>query len=84
MTRLFREAVRLEVEEGRQHEPIAIFHKRRREKVGETVKRWRIDQGWWKRPVAREYFQVRTESGTVCELYRDLITGGWYLQRVYD
>jgi hypothetical protein len=22
--------------------------------------------------------------GMVCEIYRDLLTGAWYLQRVYD
>lgn len=84
MSKLFREAIRLEVEEGFQHKPIAFLYKGRRERVRGTLKRWRVVQGWWKRPVTREYFQVKTESGTVCELYRDLLTGVWYLQRVYD
>jgi len=52
--------------------------------VQETLKQWRVVQGWWKRPVEREYFQVKTESGTICELYRDLLTGAWYLQRIHD
>ncbi len=84
MSKLFREAIKLEVEEDTQHKPIAFLYKRRREQVRETLKRWRIVQGWWKRPVMREYFQVRTASGTVYELYRDLLTGAWRLQRVYD
>jgi hypothetical protein len=84
MSKLLREAVRLEVEEGCQHEPLTIFYEARRERVREMLKRWRIDQGWWKRPAAREYFQVKTESGAVCELYRDFFTGVWYLQRVHD
>jgi hypothetical protein len=84
MSRLFRKAVMLAVEEDCQHKPLAFLHKKRRERVRETLKRWRIAQGWWGRPMAREYFQVRTESGAVCELYRDLLTGVWYLQRIYD
>lgn len=84
MSKLFREAIRLQVEEDVQHRPIAFLYRRRREGVSETLKRWRVDQGWWKRPVEREYFQVKTESGAVCELYRNLLTGVWYLQRVYD
>ncbi|MFO7773584.1 MAG: hypothetical protein R6V59_06590 [Dehalococcoidia bacterium] len=84
MSKLFRAAIRLEVEEGLQHTPIVLFYKGKRERVTETLKRWRIAQGWWKRPVAREYFQVKTESGAVYELYRDLLTGVWYLQRIYD
>jgi hypothetical protein len=84
MSKLFKEAIRLEVAEGVRHEPTAFLYKGRREGVGETLKQWRVVQGWWRRPVEREYFQVRTESGTVCDLYRNLLTGVWYLQRIYD
>ena len=45
---------------------------------------WRISQEWWKRPVERDYFRVSTEDGVVCELYRDLLSGTWHLQRIYD
>ena len=84
MSRLFQQAIRLEVKEGVQHKPIAFLYKGRRERVSTLLKRWRITQGWWKRAVEREYFQIRTEAGIVCELYRDLTTGAWYLQRIYD
>jgi hypothetical protein len=84
MSKLFKEAIRLEVEEDVRHGPAAFHYKGRRAKVRETVKQWRVVQGWWRRPVEREYFQVRTESGAVCELYRNLLTGAWYLQRIYD
>jgi hypothetical protein len=84
MSKLFKEAIRLEVEEDVRHGPAAFLYKGKRAKVGETLKQWRVVQGWWRRPVEREYFQVRTESGAVCELYRNLLTGAWYLQRIYD
>ena len=84
MSRLFREAIKLEVQEDIQHNPVTFLYKERRVGVAETLKRWRVAQEWWKSPVEREYFQVRIESGTVCELYRNLLTGVWYLQRIYD
>lgn len=84
MSKLFREAIKLEVEESPQHKLITFLYRGRRERARETLKRWRVDQGWWKRSVEREYFQVKTASGIVCELYRNLLTGVWYLQRVYD
>jgi hypothetical protein len=84
MSKLFKEAIRLEVEEDVRHGPAAFHYEGRRAKVGETLKQWRVAQGWWRRPVEREYFQVRTESGAVCDLYRNLLTGAWYLQRIYD
>lgn len=84
MSKLFREAITLEVQEDAQHKPVAFLYNGRRVAVADTLKRWRVAQEWWKNPVEREYFQVRIESGTVCELYRNLLTGAWYLQRIYD
>lgn len=84
MTRLLQQPVELEVKEGNRFEPVAFPYKGRMVNTGQILKRWRISQGWWKRPVEREYFQIKTEAGMVCELYRDLIAGAWYLQRIYD
>jgi len=84
MSKLFQQPVKLKVREGNQHEPIVFLYNGRIEKVGHIIKRWRVSQGWWKRPVDREYFQIRTETGIVCELHRDLLAGVWYLQRIYD
>jgi hypothetical protein len=84
MSRLFQQAVKLEVKESDQHEPIAFMYKGRIEKINNLVKRWRITQGWWKRAIEREYFQIETQTGAICELYRDLLTEVWYLQRIYD
>jgi hypothetical protein len=84
MSKLFHKAIRLEVKEDARHRPIYFLHEGRRERVAGILKQWRVTQEWWKRAVEREYFQVRTEAGAVCELYRDLLSGSWYLQRVYD
>ena len=84
MSRLFQQAVKLEVKESDQHELIAFVYKGRIEKINNLIKRWRITQGWWKRAIEREYFQIETQTGAICELYRDLLTEVWYLQRIYD
>ena len=52
--------------------------------VEHIAKRWRVDQSWWRRRVCREYFLLRTESGLLVILYRDVLHGDWYLQRLYD
>jgi hypothetical protein len=84
MSKLFHEAITLEVKEDIQHRPIAFSYKGRREGVEEICQQWRASQGWWKSSIDREYFRVRTVRGIVCEMYRDLPTGAWYLQRIYD
>lgn len=47
-------------------------------------KQWRVDNGWWRLRVWREYFKLETETGLLVIIYRDLLTDKWYLQRLYD
>jgi hypothetical protein len=46
---------------------------------------WRVHSQWWTgQPVWRDYWEVTTASGLLCVLYRDLLDGGWYLERIYE
>ena len=42
---------------------------------------WRIDDEWWRQPIARSYMNVLLEGGRRVVLFQDLITGLWYLQQ---
>ena len=84
MSKLFHEAITLEVKENIHHRPISFLYKGRNEGVKEICEQWRVSQEWWRSAVDREYFRVRTVRGIICEMYRDLLTGAWYLQRIYD
>lgn len=84
MSKLFHDVITLEVQEDIRHRPIAFLYKGGKEGVEEICEQWRASQEWWKRATDREYFRVRTARGIVCEMYRDLLTGAWYLQRIYD
>lgn len=66
------EIVRLFVWEGRRHV------------VQGVANRWRIDLGWWRLRVWRDYFKLHTTTGLLVILYHDLLTDRWYLQRIYD
>ncbi len=55
----------------------------RREPVREVVNRWRVDDDWWRVPISRMYWVVTTPT-MLLEVYEDLCTGDWYLQRVID
>lgn len=46
--------------------------------------RWRIDDDWWREPVARAYFKVVSRSGLLCVVFRDEIRGTWHLERIFD
>jgi hypothetical protein len=47
-------------------------------------KRWRVDSGWWRMRIWREYFKLETETGLLVIIHRDLLTDEWYFQRLYD
>lgn len=53
-------------------------------RVQQVAKRWRVDLDWWQARVWREYFKLTTQTGLLVIIYRDLLTGDWYLQRLYD
>jgi hypothetical protein len=53
-------------------------------RVQGIAKRWRVDYGWWRRRIWREYFKLHTDTGLLVILYHDLLGRKWYLQRLYD
>lgn len=52
--------------------------------VQAITNQWRLDQGWWRLRIWRDYFMIETSTGFRLEVYHDLITDKWYLQRWYD
>jgi len=50
----------------------------------EDVREPRLD--WWAPTgeIHRVYYLVTTNRGLICEIYRDVPTGAWYVARVFD
>ena len=46
--------------------------------------RWRVDDDWWRTPVARAYFKVVTRDGLLGTVYLDELRGTWHLERIFD
>jgi len=64
--------------------PCAFTWRGQTHRVHTITKRWRVDVDWWQNRVWREYFKLSTHSGLLVVVYRDVLTGRWYLQRLYD
>jgi hypothetical protein len=45
---------------------------------------WRVDDDWWREPVARTYFKLVTRDGLLCTVFWDEIGGTWHLERIFD
>ena len=82
MTRLLREHPEIDAELDRAGALVAIRWNGRREPV-EVCNRWRVEEAWWRRPIARDYFKV---AGThwLALVYLDRTDGTWHLERLYD
>ncbi len=50
----------------------------------EPIARWKVETLWWTKPVVREYWKAVLNNNLLCELYHDLSTNEWFLERVYD
>ena len=60
----------------------AIRWNGRRETV-EVCNRWRVEEAWWGRPIARDYFKV-VGARWLALVYLDRVDGTWHLERIYD
>ena len=82
MTRLLREHPRIDVEIDADGRLVAIRWNGRREPV-EICNRWRVEESWWRDPIARDYAKVVGERWLAL-IYQDRIAGTWHLERLYD
>jgi hypothetical protein len=84
MRRLWPEGESISVQSDTLANPLAFTWQGRVHPVDAIVKRWRIDEGWWRKQVWREYFKLATTTGLLVVIYKDWRSGRWYLQGLYD
>ena len=84
MTRLWEISESIDMETDSAGKPRCFIWKKERHPVQAIGKRWRVDIGWWRLHIWREHFKLTTQTGLLVIVYHDLLTGRWYLQRLYD
>ena len=82
MTRLLREHPEIGAELDPVGRLVAITWAGRREPV-EVCTRWRVEDAWWGRLIARDYFKV-VGASWLALVYLDRVDGTWHLERLYD
>ena len=84
MTKLLSTPPTIEVTVDAAGEPVRLHWRRWQAEIAAVCNRWRVEEDWWRAEVARDYYKIRTDDGTLCVIFRDRHTGTWHLQRVYD
>jgi hypothetical protein len=82
MTRLLHAHPAIDAEIDASGALVAIRWAGRREPV-EVCNRWRIEEAWWRDPIARDYFKV-VGPRWLALVYFDRRAGTWHLERLYD
>ena len=80
MTRLLRAhpEISVELDDGN----LVMAWNGRRERV-EVCNRWRVEESWWRDPIARDYYKVVGDRWLAL-IYFDRAAGSWHLERLYD
>jgi hypothetical protein len=65
-------------------EPARFTWQGKTHQATEITRRWRVDMDWQRGRVWRAYFKLSTDTGLLVIIYHDLVSGEWYLQRLYD
>lgn len=60
--------------------PIAVFWRGQRRWVAALIDRWRIEDEWWRQPIARDYYLIALRGGGELTVFRDRLTDMWYAQ----
>jgi hypothetical protein len=88
MTRLWPDGQPLEGVEtastGGGEPPLRFTWQGQEHRVTEVTQSWRVDLDWWRERIWRAYFRLGTNTGLLVVIYQDLLSGKWYLQRLYD
>ena len=84
MSQFFAVGECIQVELDAMERPSAFYWNVQRHSVESIADHWRIDEDWWQQRLWRDYYKITTNSGYLLLIYHDLVSGNWYLQRVYD
>jgi hypothetical protein len=70
----------IRVRTGAGGRPFAIRLDGGEKKVGQILEIWQIDDEWWRERISRRYATLALDEGQIVTVFRDLVTGRWYLQ----
>lgn len=63
--------------------PVVLHLRDGRQPIFGIDEHWRMEPPWWNRHIRRDYFRVILMDGSLRVIFRNLNTGGWFLERAY-
>ena len=85
MTRLLPRGELIEIWEGKEAPAGFTWHGKPHQ-IDQVCNHWQVHTRWWepRELVWREYLKITTNTGLLCQIYRDSVSEKWFLSRLYD
>jgi hypothetical protein len=64
--------------------PLSLARNGDKQRITRVYEKWHTEEELFGREMSRHYFRVKTSKGMVCDIYRDMPGGNWYLLRIHD
>ncbi len=84
MAKVLEKPEELKVRVNVQGVPLTLARNGEKQRVTKVYENWQTVEEWWGKEITRNYFRVKTSKGLVCDIYRDMPSGNWYLSQIYD
>ena len=84
MAKILEKPEELKVTVNVQGIPLTLARNGDKQRITRVYEKWRTKEELFGREMSRHYFRVKTNKGMVCDIYRDMPGGGWYLSRIHD
>lgn len=84
MAKMLEKPEELRVTVNVQGVPLTLARNGEKQRVTRVYESWQKVEEWWGREVTRSYFRVKTSKGLVCDIYRDMPDGSWFLGRIHE
>ena len=86
MTYVWLEGLPVEVETDSTGQPQYLIWNRKRHEVRRVLNRWIFHDLWWHETeqMWRDYYYLITKSGLMVIVFQNIVSGSWYIYRVYD
>ena len=84
MAKLLEKPEELKVTANFEGTPVTIARDGKTERVSRIYQQWQATEQLFDQDIPKNYFRIRTSRGATYDIYRDTISGTWYLGRVYD
>ena len=84
MAKLLEKPEELKVTANIEGTPVTVARDGKVERVTRIYQQWQATEQLFEQEIPKSYYRIRTSKGTTYDIYRDSVSGSWYLGRVYD